>query len=314
MRNDISLQCQDLLTESHHGHPTVVTEELGQGQPGRPRVYIDPDFLAWAYTQRSISSIARFLGVHRHTVKRCLVEYGIVASSEALPPDHENPILPSVSGEGEARDPDELLDPSLPVPAELPSDVPNHIATHTATTLSDEDLDNLLLIFRSHHPRAGLSMIDGMLRTLGYHIPRTRIAEALSRIDPVRRVFQRIRIRRREYKVAGPNALWHHDGQHGMWNANLTIPVCSPEPTNAGLIRWGLVIHGFIDGYSCLITALRASNNNRADTVLDVFLSAATRYNVPSRVRGDHGVENLRVAEYMEMFRGIGRGSYIWGR
>jgi hypothetical protein len=59
-------------------------------------------------------------------------------------------------------------------------------------------------------------MLDGMLCYLGYHIPRDRIRSSLIRIDPVQRVFQRIRIRRREYKVAGPNALWHHDGQHGM--------------------------------------------------------------------------------------------------
>ncbi|KAJ7228286.1 hypothetical protein GGX14DRAFT_296526, partial [Mycena pura] len=42
----------------------------------------------------------------------------------------------------------------------------------------------------------------------------------------------------------------------------------------AGLIRWGIVIHGFIDGYSRLITGLRASNNNRAETVLELFLDA----------------------------------------
>ncbi|THV08524.1 hypothetical protein K435DRAFT_595104, partial [Dendrothele bispora CBS 962.96] len=41
-----------------------------------------------------------------------------------------------------------------------------------------------------------------------------------------------------------------------------------------GLIRWGIVIHGFIDGYSRLVTGLRASNNNYADTVLHLFLQA----------------------------------------
>ncbi|KAF9470631.1 hypothetical protein BDN70DRAFT_763811, partial [Pholiota conissans] len=41
-----------------------------------------------------------------------------------------------------------------------------------------------------------------------------------------------------------------------------------------GLIRWKIIIHGFIDGYSRLITGLRASNNNYGDTVLHVFLHA----------------------------------------
>ncbi|KAJ6448518.1 hypothetical protein C8R45DRAFT_761396, partial [Mycena sanguinolenta] len=46
------------------------------------------------------------------------------------------------------------------------------------------------------------------------------------------------------------------------------------DQINQGLIRWGIVIHGFIDGYSHLITGLRASNNNRGSTVLLLFLDA----------------------------------------
>ena len=81
-----------------------------------------------------------------------------------------------------------------------------------------------------------------------------------------------------------------------------------------GLIRWGIVIHGFIDGYSRLITGLQASNNNTGQTVLDLFLWAAAVYGIPSRLRGDHGVENILVAAWMEAYSGVQRGSYIWGR
>jgi transposase InsO family protein len=79
-----------------------------------------------------------------------------------------------------------------------------------------------------------------------------------------------------------------------------------------GLIRWGIVIHGFIDGYSRLITGLRASNNNSGETVLDIFLRAAHVYGVPLRIRGDHGVENIQLAIWMAERRGL--GAYIWGR
>jgi hypothetical protein len=72
------------------------------------------------------------------------------------------------------------------------------------------------------------------------------------------------------------------------------------------------VIHGFIDGYSRLITGLRASDNNLASTVLDLFLNAVAVYGVPSRLRGDHGVENLLVAAWM--LENLGLRRYIWGR
>jgi hypothetical protein len=82
----------------------------------------------------------------------------------------------------------------------------------------------------------------------------------------------------------------------------------------AGLIRWKIVFHGFIDGHSRLAVGIRASNNNRSETVLDLFMGAGETYGFPSRVRGDHGTENLLVAAYMEEKFGIERGSYIWGR
>lgn len=73
-------------------------------------------------------------------------------------------------------------------------------------------------------------------------------------------------------------------------------------------------MHAFVDGHSRMVTAFRVSNNNRAETVLDVFLEGTRTHGVPSRVRGDHGGENVLVAQYMEDVRGPGRGSYIWGR
>ncbi len=60
-------------------------------------------------------------------------------------------------------------------------------------------------------------MLNGMLRRLGHRVPIEHIRQSLLRIDPVRQIFERIRIRRREYRVLGPNSLWHHDGQHGRF-------------------------------------------------------------------------------------------------
>lgn len=82
----------------------------------------------------------------------------------------------------------------------------------------------------------------------------------------------------------------------------------------SGLIRWKIVIHGFINGKTRFVIGLRAHDNNRAQTVLDFFLEIINIHGCPSRLRGDHGVENVKVAGYMEDAMGPNRGSYIWGR
>lgn len=82
---------------------------------------------------------------------------------------------------------------------------------------------------------------------------------------------------------------------------------------NHKLIRWNLVVHGAIDGYSRLVLYLHCANNNLAATVLDQFVSATKSYFIPSRVRCDKGSENVEVAKFMLLHRGFDRGSVITG-
>ncbi|KAI9452574.1 hypothetical protein HD554DRAFT_2005831, partial [Boletus coccyginus] len=57
-----------------------------------------------------------------------------------------------------------------------------------------------------------------------------RILQSLRRVDRIGQVLRNRQVkRRRKYYVKRPNALWHIDGHHK-------------------LIRWGIVIHGIIDG------------------------------------------------------------------
>lgn len=58
---------------------------------------------------------------------------------------------------------------------------------------------------------------------------------------------------------------------------------------------------------------LRASSNNKASTVLDLFTEATRQYGVPSRVRLDRGGENIEVATLMVYLRGRNRASTMWG-
>ena len=97
--------------------------------------------------------------------------------------------------------------------------------------------------------------------------------------------------------MPGPNSLWHVDGHHKY-------------------IRWKIVIHGGIDGFSREIVYLKAAANNRSETVLNAFLHAVEEYGLPSRVRSDKGGENVGISQYMlsHPHRGPGRGSMITGR
>ena len=166
------------------------------------------------------------------------------------------------------------------------------------SVITDQDLDELVKQFVINFPCAGQKTLAGHLQSQGYHIQRWRIRDSLLRVDPWG-VEERTRniLHRRQYRVRGPNSLWHIDGNHK-------------------LIRWRIVIHGGIDGYSRTPIYLNASDNNRAATVLHLFLKAVQSYGLPSRVRADQGGENTLVSEYMlrHPLRGPGRGSFITGR
>ncbi|MEQ2266054.1 hypothetical protein XENORESO_017225 [Xenotaenia resolanae] len=102
-------------------------------------------------------------------------------------------------------------------------------------------------------------------------------------------------LRRRQYSVPAPNAMWHIDGNHK-------------------LIRWRFVVHGGIDGFSRLIVHLSAATNNRASTVLESFIGGINKFGLPSRVRSDKGGENMEVSQFMVEHRGENCNSHITGR
>jgi hypothetical protein len=207
MQIDLRVRYDEVLEASHSGTPVVI-QTVRNGGPGRPRTQINPVFLAWAYSQRSTSAIAHFLNVGRTTVRRLLLEHGIVHSG-AIPAN----IFPPDETDNQLLDPtiDVILDPpGHNATPQIPDNHPGYLSSMT-----DDELDALIISIRSTFSRTGISMMDGMLRRLGHRVQYQRIRASLIRIDPVHRIFERIRIRRRGYRVPGPNALWHHDGQHG---------------------------------------------------------------------------------------------------
>ena len=86
---------------------------------------------------------------------------------------------------------------------------------------------------------------------------------------------------------------------------------------NLNLKDYGFVLHGYIGGYCRQVIYLEANTDNRASTVLDTFLAGVRRLNaIPEHVRADKGKleENVAVARWMLVNRGVGRRSFITGR
>ena len=146
------------------------------------------------------------------------------------------------------------------------------------SALSDEQIDFYAKQFIEEHGNlVGCSMVQGFLKSLGFRLQRRRVRASISRVDPHNsRIRWAIVVSRRAYSVQRPNSLWHIDGPHS-------------------LVNWGFVILGGMDGFSRLIVYLHCSKNNRKETVTHLFRSTTERYDWPSRVRSDHGGENVGV-------------------
>ena len=152
--------------------------------------------------------------------------------------------------------------------------------------ITDQELDAVVQDYKASHPNDGESMVCGHLRGLGLHISRSEVRASVHRVDPSGVEERRRRaIKRRVYSVEYANIVWHMDGNHK-------------------LIRWKFVVNGAVDGYSRLVTMLKSSTNNRAETVLHHFVEAVSNYGLPKQLQTDRGGENVDTWEYMIQQRG----------
>lgn len=256
------------------------------GKPGRPRIEIDRAFLDQALALRGPHRIGPLLKCNPRTVRRRALEYGMVAPG--------SPVKQTI------------VNPDGAMQTVWTSTTP------PMSTFTDGELDRKMGEILQMFPYFGRRMIAGTLLGMGHRVSENRIREAYVRVWGAPAVFGSRPIVRKAYWVPGVNSLWHHDGNHGQ--SFLIMFAMTSWLKFADMIRWRFVTHGFIDGKSRFVVAAKVNNNNRKETVLDVFIPATRLYGWPSRMRGDHGVENGLCADAMEEKCGPGRGSYIWGR
>ena len=158
-------------------------------------------------------------------------------------------------------------------------------------------MDDLVKEIVTRLPACGIRSIQTLLEVNGVILQRKRVRESIRCVDPLgleTRLHSTLHCR--QYNVASTNALWHIDGYHK-------------------LIRWRLVIHGDIDGYSRVPVYLKVASNNKAVTVFNAFLQAVECYGLSSCIRSDYGGENVLVGRFMlkHSERGPER-SFICGR
>lgn len=111
------------------------------------------------------------------------------------------------------------------------------------------------------------------------------------------------RLRRRIYSIKGPNAVWHIDGYDN-------------------LSKYGIKIHGCIDGFSRQIIWLKASvSNKNLNIIAHYYIESIKRYGVcPRRVRADMGTEKVHAEAIQKFLRRhhqdehAGERSFLYGK
>ena len=93
----------------------------------------------------------------------------------------------------------------------------------TYTPLSDEELDQKVREIVERFPNIGYRRLTGFLISKGLKVCRERIRASLKRVHPEGILLRSLElniVRRRQYNVRGPLALWHVDGNHKLIRYN----------------------------------------------------------------------------------------------
>ena len=135
--------------------------------------------------------------------------------------------------------------------------------------ISDDELEEMVHKIILDFPKSGFRRMKGYLQAKGLNIQWERIHSALWKLDPERMILRLVNsniIHWRKYSVPGTLFLWHIDGNHK-------------------LIRWRFFIN-----------VSPRSLNNKASTVLVLYIEAVQSYGLPSKVRPYHGLKIISLS------------------
>ena len=140
-------------------------------------------------------------------------------------------------------------------------------------------------------------MTERLLHEHGISTDRETVRGLLKILDPEGvEARSRHRLRRREYKTAGPNHLRHIDGYDKL------------KP-------FGFCIHGAIDGYSRRVLWLEVGPTNNDPFVIAKYYLDFVRKTggIPKIIRADCGTENVNVAFLQRFFHDQDQ-SFLYGK
>lgn len=156
------------------------------------------------------------------------------------------------------------------------------IVLYLFSSLSDDELDKMVLSIKNQHPAAGEVILRGQLKSRGIYVQRSRLRSCLRRLDErnnsgkVKSPF----CHSPYVPVPCPNYLWNIIGIHE-------------------LIRWKFVIHVGIDEFSSTALYCRCSPSNKPSTVRMLFEEAVEQHGLPLKVGTNQGGENKLVWSLM---------------
>lgn len=86
------------------------------------------------------------------------------------------------------------------------------------SNMQDSDLDEIVRDIVGGNDLIGPEAVRASLRSRGLNVQRRRVRESMRRVNPGASALRALlrRPERRVYHVAGPNSLWHIDGNHKL--------------------------------------------------------------------------------------------------